>query len=164
MTRPAWVASPPVREVWTCPAPDCGRSVWRDNPASKGIWFAPTETELVARCAAQHAVHDRHGDPLVADEPWSGGAAGEGDEDVAGFVRLAGGTLIVLCAPPLLLLPDGDRVEVRELGEVTPSDLVGSPLTERGRAIGVVDATALDLDERLGTLALAPLRAALALA
>ena len=162
---PVWTAAPPKREEWTCPA--CGRTVWRTNPAWKGIWFVPSELELTGRCARQHGAHGRRGGELPADD---GGAVWAPAVDVAEVaalggrvpvVRLDGGRVVALLPPAgLLLSPVGDGLEVEVLDDLAPSDLVGGDGGHlRGRPVGRIDVTALD-DEGVDAAALAPLLAA----
>lgn len=154
VARPVWTAAPaPKREEWRCPAPSCGRTVWRDNPALKGIWFVPADLELIARCARQHGAHDRHGGPLpVDDDPWLPTAEAL-DASAVPVQRRPDGSFVALQWPTALLyVPDDDgrAYEVRALDDLLPSDLVGTA-PRRGRVVGHVtaDEVAFDADDRL---------------
>ena len=154
LVEPVWTAAPaPEREEWCCPA--CGRTVWRDSPAMKGIWFAPTDLELTGRCARQHGAHHRRsGEPLPPVEP---AFAVEDDRRVA-VAPLDGGAFVALLPPAgLLFLPAADgrpAFDVHALDELSPSDLVGRG-RPHGRHLGIVpaDEVAVDAD---GLLALPP--------
>jgi hypothetical protein len=140
--EPAWTAAPePRREEWSCPA--CGRTVWRANPAWKGIWFAPVRSELVTRCARQHGAHDRHGAAFVEDRTsWAPvvglseqAALEDADDRRVPVVALADGGFVALL-PPAGVRVRGDGV-VEALDDLQPSDLVGrSP--RAGRPVGRV--------------------------
>jgi hypothetical protein len=162
IAQPAWVAGPRKIEAWPCPAPGCGRTVHRENPATKGWWVAPVESELLARCAREHGAHDRDGDPFPEDVPWTGGAAAL---ETAGVLELGSGRFVVLSSPALVLEPDatGAGYVVRVVtGELAPSDLVsggsGAGAVARSRAEGTVAAADLGLGAEPGTVRLAPLR------
>lgn len=144
--EPVWLASPPRREEWACPT--CGRSVWRSNPAWKGIWFAPTDLELRTRCARQHGAHGRGGEPLPAAEP-----VGVVDPQLlAGLasadrwipvVDLADGAFVALLPPSGVLFVAADGgYDTWLLDELRPSDLVGRPVA-RGRRAGHVEGSTL---------------------
>ena len=153
LLEPVWTAEPMPPEEWPCPA--CGRSVSRDNPAQKGVWFAPVEVELRARCARQHGAHDRHGTPLPTPSD---------EADVAStvpVVRLAAGGFVALVPPAGVRFDpdhDGGWLAYR-LDRLDPSDLLGEGVAPRGRLVGRVvirdtevgdDGVAATVLERLG--------------
>ena len=152
MREPLWTAAPKPPEEWPCPA--CGRTVSRDNPAQKGVWFAPVEVELLARCARQHRAHDRDGTPLPTPSA---------EVDVAStvpVVRLATGGFVALVPPAGVRFDpdhDGGWLAYR-LDRLDPSDLLGD-VAPRGPLLGRVaihesgigdDGVAAALIERLG--------------
>ena len=162
--EPVWTAAPePKREEWTCPS--CGRTVWRTNPAWKGIWFAPVESELVTRCARQHGAHDRHGRPFPEDDDlrWSPVVGLDElaalDDPAARQVPVVGlddGGFVALLPPAGLRFVKVDGgFEVEVLDELQPSDLVGHA-PRRGRIVGWVPDGALDFDARVLRKAISP--------
>ena len=159
--EPVWVADPePKQESWTCPA--CGRAVWRTSPAWKGIWFAPVPTDLVTRCARQHAAHDRHGRPFEAPEGVLAWAPVVGLEEQAALDDPAARRVPVVALDDdggfvALLPPAGLRVRpaaedgsgalvVEALDDLQPSDLVGRS-SRAGRPLGRVPAGSLVVED-----------------
>jgi hypothetical protein len=145
LVRPAWEASGPKIETWTCRA--CGRRVERTSPAWKGIWFAAGPDEVVALCARVHRAHDRKGVPVAVDEEplgddaWVPIVAVDAGDPPPSFVALV---------PPagVAFVLDGDAYELRRLDELRPGDLVGPRAAARlgGDVIGRIPVASLDLD------------------
>jgi hypothetical protein len=147
--RPVWVAGPPRVETWTCPA--CRREVERVSPAWKGIWFTASDGEVTALCSRTHRTHDRAGQPLAVDDvPLADHqvpiVAVEADPDD----RHGPPSAFVALVPPAgrSYVRRGDEYEVRELDELSPSDLVGSRVASlSGRIVDRVAVAEVTFDD-----------------
>ena len=129
---------------WPCPA--CGRRLHVvDDRRGRRTLVSHDPTELRARCAQEHGVHDRSGRAVAPPERRSTERWAPVLQEPAGG---AGSLLVLATDGPLLLTAVAAGWAVSRVGDLPVSALVGrwSGLGADGSRLGEVDADAVVLD------------------